>query len=139
MDRRCCVTGPSKKDTPGEAHDHIHHQGIFIGHERISGANFWHIDRPNSGSIEQRRLIESRSGNDRALIKTLNWKNKQGERPWLLIPAHSPFLEIQIPVPLIWNFFSMLMDPCKLTRLRMGSLPSALIQIFASKPVQRMA
>jgi len=28
---------PLKKDTPGEAHDHIHHQGIFIGHERISG------------------------------------------------------------------------------------------------------
>ena len=71
---------PMKKDTPGEAHDHIHHQGIFIGHERISGANFWHIDRPNSGTIEQRRLIETRSGKDRALIKTLNaWKNKQGE------------------------------------------------------------
>jgi hypothetical protein len=71
---------PLKKDTPGEAHDHIHHQGIFFGHERISGANFWHIDKPNTGTIEQRRLIETRSGKDRALIKTLNaWKNKQGK------------------------------------------------------------
>ena len=71
---------PLKRDRPGEAHDHIHHQGIFIGHERISGANFWHIDKTNSGSIEQRRLIETRSGKDRAIIKTLNaWKNKKGE------------------------------------------------------------
>ena len=71
---------PLKKDRSGEAHDHIHHQGIFIGHERISGANFWHIDKPNSGSIEEGRVIETRSGKDRAIIKTLNaWKNKNGE------------------------------------------------------------
>ena len=71
---------PMKKDTPGEAHDHIHHQGVFIGHEGTNGANFWHIDKKNSGTVQQRRLIETRQGKDRALIKTLNaWNNKEGK------------------------------------------------------------
>ena len=71
---------PMKKDTPGEAHDHIHHQGVFIGHEGTNGANFWHIDKKNSGTVQQCRLIETRQGKDRALIKTLNaWNNKDGK------------------------------------------------------------
>jgi glucose/arabinose dehydrogenase len=71
---------PLKKDTPGEAHDHIHHHGIFIGHEGTNQANFWHIDKKNSGKVEQRRVIETRQGEDRALIKTLNaWKDKESK------------------------------------------------------------
>ena len=66
---------PMKSNTPGEAKDHPHHRGLFIGHQGISGANFWHNQNENSGTVEHLKVIENRSGEDRALIKTLNaWK-----------------------------------------------------------------
>ena len=71
---------PMKKDTAGEANDHPHHRGFFIGHQGISGSNFWHNQYENSGTIEHLKVIETRSGEDRALIKTLNaWKDKNGK------------------------------------------------------------
>ena len=71
---------PMKKDTPGEAHDHPHHRGIFIGHQGMSGANFWHNQNKNAGTVEHLKVIETRSGEDRALIKTLNaWKDSEGK------------------------------------------------------------
>ena len=71
---------PMKNDTPGEAHDHPHHRGIFIGHQGMSGANFWHNQNKNAGTVEHLKVIETRSGEDRALIKTLNaWKDSEGK------------------------------------------------------------
>ena len=71
---------PFKKDTTGEAKDHPHHRGIFIGHQDMSGAGFWHNQFKNSGTVEHLKVIESRSGEDRALIKTLNaWKDSEGK------------------------------------------------------------
>ena len=71
---------PMKSNTPGEAKDHPHHRGFFIGHQGISGANFWHNQYENSGTVEHLKVIETRSGEDRALIKTLNaWKDKHGK------------------------------------------------------------
>ena len=71
---------PLKKGTPGEANDHPHHRAIFIGHQGMNGANFWHNQYKNSGTVEHLKVIETRSGQDRALIKTLNaWKDNQGK------------------------------------------------------------
>ncbi len=71
---------PLKTGTPGEAEDHPHHRGIFIGHQGISGVNYWHNQFENSGTVEHLKVIETRSGKDRALIKTLNaWKNAEGK------------------------------------------------------------
>ena len=71
---------PFKKDTTGEAKDHPHHRGIFIGHQVMSGAGFWHNQFKTSGTVEHLKVIESRSGDDRALIKTLNaWKDSEGK------------------------------------------------------------
>lgn len=64
----------------GEAKDHPHHRGIFIGHQEMSGAGFWHNQYKNSGTVEHLKVIESRSGEDRGLIKTLNaWKDSEGK------------------------------------------------------------
>ena len=53
---------------------------IFIGHQGVSGVNYWHNQNKNAGSVEHLKLIESRSGDDRALIKTLNaWKDNEGK------------------------------------------------------------
>ena len=71
---------PLKNGTDGEAKDHPHHRAIFIGHQGVSGVNYWHNQNKNAGSVEHLKLIESRSGDDRALIKTLNaWKDNEGK------------------------------------------------------------
>ena len=72
---------PHEKRHPrGRPHDHPHHRGIFIGHQGMSGANFWHNQNKNAGTVEHLKVIETRSGEDRALIKTLNaWKDSEGK------------------------------------------------------------
>ncbi|MEJ6621873.1 MAG: PmoA family protein [Opitutae bacterium] len=71
---------PIKKDTPGEAKDHPHHRALFIGHQDMNGVGHWHNQFKNSGTVEHLKVIETRSGEDRALIKTLNaWKDSQGK------------------------------------------------------------
>ncbi|MDF1754905.1 MAG: PmoA family protein [Verrucomicrobiales bacterium] len=61
-----------------EQKDHPHHKSLFIGHESINGIDFWH-EGPEDGTTEQVRVIETRSGQDRALVRTLNhWKNPEG-------------------------------------------------------------
>ena len=46
----------------------------------MNGANFWHNQFNNSGTVEHLKVIETRSGGDRALIKTLNsWKDSEGK------------------------------------------------------------
>ena len=34
---------PFADDTPGEAHDHPHHQGLWYTHGDVNGTSFWHI------------------------------------------------------------------------------------------------
>ena len=71
---------PLKDGTTGEAKDHPHHRSIFIGHQGMSGANYWHNQNKNAGTVEHLKVIESRSGEDRALIRTLNaWKDRDGK------------------------------------------------------------
>ena len=46
----------------------------------MSGSNFWHNQFKNSGTVEHLKVIETRSGDDRAFIKTLNaWKDSDGK------------------------------------------------------------
>jgi hypothetical protein len=46
----------------------------------VNGVNYWHNQNKNAGSVEHLKLIESKSGDDRALIKTLNaWKDSEGK------------------------------------------------------------
>ena len=53
----------------------------------MNGANFWHNQNENAGSVEHLKVIETRSGEDRALIKTLNaWKDSEGK----IIGADTP-------------------------------------------------
>ncbi|MFT5131082.1 MAG: hypothetical protein ACI8W8_004717, partial [Rhodothermales bacterium] len=64
----------------GEEKDHPHHKSLFVGHQGINGTDFWHEDRANCGTIEHQRLIETRSGKDRALARSYNvWKDKAGK------------------------------------------------------------
>lgn len=63
----------------GEEQDHPHHKSLFIGHQRVNGIDFWH-EGGKCGVIEHARTIETRSGEDRALIRTFNlWKDSTGE------------------------------------------------------------
>ena len=63
----------------GEQPDHPHHKALFIGHQRINGVDFWH-EGGSCGTTEQVRVIETRSGRDRALLRTLNlWKDAKGK------------------------------------------------------------
>lgn len=63
----------------GEQPDHPHHKSLFIGHQRINGVDFWH-EGGKCGTTEQVRIIETRSGTDRALLRTLNlWKDSSGK------------------------------------------------------------
>ncbi len=64
----------------GESEDHPHHKSLFFGHKSINGVDFWHGGKEGSGTIEHARTIETRSGDDRALILTFNhWKDAEGK------------------------------------------------------------
>ncbi|MEO0447182.1 MAG: DUF6807 family protein, partial [Verrucomicrobiota bacterium] len=71
---------PVREDgRPNEQQDHPHHKSLFLGHQGINGTNFWHENREESGIIEHARTIETRSGEDRALLRTFNlWKDSEG-------------------------------------------------------------
>lgn len=63
----------------GEAKDHVHHKALFIGHQGQNKVDFWH-EGEKMGKTEHARLIETRSGEDRALIRTFNlWKDAAGK------------------------------------------------------------
>lgn len=70
----------AKAPRSGEQHDHPHHEALFIGHEQVNETDNWHIDRPACGRISHAKLLETRSGEDRALVRTLNlWHDNAGE------------------------------------------------------------
>lgn len=69
----------SKAGREGESEDHPHHKSLFIGHQLVNGIDFWH-EREACGTIEHARTIETRSGDDRALMRTFNqWKDADGQ------------------------------------------------------------
>lgn len=63
----------------GEQRDHPHHKSLFIGHQLVNGIDFWHEGK-NDGTIEHVRTVETRSGEDRALLRSFNhWKSPEGD------------------------------------------------------------
>ena len=73
----------------------------------MNGANFWHNQFKNSGTIEHLKVIETRSGGDRALIKTLNsWKDSEGKIIGR-IPARLHSVATTMPIFLIWKLTFM--------------------------------
>lgn len=69
----------SKNGRNGEQHDHPHHKSLFIAHQAINGVDFWH-ERKNCGTVEHTKTLETRSGKDRALLRTFNlWKDSKGK------------------------------------------------------------
>ncbi len=66
---------PFKKDTPGEAHDHPHHEGLWYTHGDVNGISFWHVG-DNTGTIRHKRFLDGAADE----IATENeWLSKAGE------------------------------------------------------------
>jgi hypothetical protein len=48
---------PFSDDTPGEAHDHPHHQGLWYTHGDVNGVSFWHLG-DDAGTIAHQSFLE---------------------------------------------------------------------------------
>ena len=59
------------KNTPGEEHDHLHHTGLWFGHQKVNGYNFWSAG-PTLGKVIQESLTTTNTGKDSAAITTVN-------------------------------------------------------------------
>ena len=71
---------PIKEGTAGESQDHPHHKGLFIGLEKMSGANFWHDWSDHSGKVALVGPIQVSGEPTRLqLDATHQWKSKAGE------------------------------------------------------------
>jgi hypothetical protein len=69
----------TEKGRKGEEHDHPHHKSLFIGHQGQNNVDFWH-EGPKMGTVEHARVLDFRSGEDRALLRTFNiWKDASGK------------------------------------------------------------
>jgi len=69
---------PIKKDVPGEAHDHPHHESIWFTHGMVNGVDFWtshpeagKADRRVANRIEHVELCVARSGAE-GIVETRN-------------------------------------------------------------------
>jgi hypothetical protein len=49
---------PFSKDSPGEAHDHIHHESLWYSHGDVNGISFWHIGKTR-GKIVHKKFLKS--------------------------------------------------------------------------------
>lgn len=61
----------------GERVDHPHHAGLWFNHGDVNGFDFWNNSddieparRPKMGSIEHRRVLETKNGAERGELKT---------------------------------------------------------------------
>jgi hypothetical protein len=131
---------PLKEGTAGEAKDHPHHRAMFIGQQGMNGANFWHNQNKNAGTVEHLKVIETRSGEDRALLKTLNaWKDHLGKLSEQTL-VHSPSAETKPPMYSTWS--STCMRPMRISSLRNSRTALSVSEptpIYASRPIPNMA
>jgi hypothetical protein len=66
---------------PGERTDHPHHAGMWFNYGSVNGIDFWNNsdaikpqDKPKMGTVDQRKIIEARSGQDQAeLVVETDW------------------------------------------------------------------
>lgn len=69
---------------PGEATDHPHQRGVWIGFEHVSGLNIWEIDpadrHPHSGSIQFGNVTETHDGEKTGgFTATAEWLNEDAQ------------------------------------------------------------
>ena len=69
---------------PGEATDHPHQRGMWIGYEHLSGENMWEIDpadpQPHSGKIQFQKVIETHDGEKSGgFTITAQWLNEDSK------------------------------------------------------------
>jgi Methane oxygenase PmoA len=67
----------------GEATDHPHQRGIWMGFEHVSGMNLWEIDpadtHPHMGTIQFQKVIETHSGDKSGgFTVAAQWINQDG-------------------------------------------------------------
>ena len=83
---------------PGERVDHPHHAGMWFNYGNVNGFDFWNNseaikaeDRPKYGTIEQVRILSTKSGPDSgALSVELLWRTGKGD-PLLKEVTHLVF------------------------------------------------
>ena len=66
---------PFKKDTPGEKHDHPHHESLWYTHGDVNGVDFWSVAK-RAGKIRQTGI---RIEND-TIRTTDDWLGPDGKR-----------------------------------------------------------
>lgn len=66
------------EEEPEAEHDHPHHTGLFFGHQKVNGENFW---TTNTGTkVEQQTIASIKSGTDWVALATFNnWISSKGE------------------------------------------------------------
>lgn len=69
---------PMEKGVEGEAADHQHHRGVFLGHQDVNKINFWANEltykQPNLGKIVLKEVNQIKSGKRSGLITaTFDW------------------------------------------------------------------
>ena len=81
---------PIKEGTPGESEDHPHHKGLWVGLEKMSGANFWHDWSDHSGKVKLAQPVRLSGDAHRAVLEASHrWEAKDGglvcteERTWV--------------------------------------------------------
>src|SRR6266576_1793846 len=70
---------------PGEPKDHPHQRGLWFGHERVNGFDFWNNEAnyksTNRGRIVAAKISETRGGAESGVIKlNLDWLDPQGTK-----------------------------------------------------------
>ncbi len=64
-------------DTP---RDHPHHHGIWLGHAKVNGLDFWREDG-GEGRLIHRAMLAKLSGEDRGIFAVLNdWRDVDGKK-----------------------------------------------------------
>lgn len=70
---------PLKPDTPGEDHDHPHHQSVWFTHGAVNGVDFW-AQKKDSGKIVTQKVERATVENGAAVIELRNaWQTAEGK------------------------------------------------------------
>jgi hypothetical protein len=69
----------------GEPKDHPHQRGLWFGHERVNGLDFWNNEAnyksANRGRIVVAKITETKSGADAGVVRaTLEWLDPKGAK-----------------------------------------------------------
>src|SRR6185369_5900955 len=69
----------------GEPTDHPHQRGLWFGHERVNGTDFWNNEAnyktTNRGRIEVAKITEAKGGAEAGSIRaTMNWLDPNGAK-----------------------------------------------------------